>query len=106
MSEEERRSDDAVERETAAAAEEAAAIGGRRPAEEPDSPQTPIEEGGGGEAEGFEDAEGALRDRAEHREAGGNPKYDRPDPEADAERAEYGEADQAESNEEASDAPG
>jgi hypothetical protein len=95
----EKESDDLVEREAEAAAERAGAIGGRRTDEESDPAEVPVEEGGGGEAEGFEDAEEALRDHAEHREAGGNPKYDQPDPEVDRERAEYGEADREESSE-------
>ena len=61
----------------------------------------PVEEAGGGEAEGFEAAEQALRDHAEHREAGGNPKYDRPPPEPEEPGATYGEADHAEATEDA-----
>ena len=93
-----------VERETAAAEREAAEIGGRGNAER-DPARAPVEEAGGGEAEGFEQAEEALRDRAEHREAGGNPKYDRP-PAEEPEAAEpsYGEADHSEANEDAADA--
>jgi hypothetical protein len=96
--------DDAiVERETAAAEREAAEIGGRG-GTGGDPARVPVEEAGGGESEGFEDAEEALREHAEHREAGGNPKYDRPaaeEPEA-ADPA-YGEADHAESTEDAED---
>jgi len=92
-----------VERETAAAQREAGAIGGRSDAQR-DPARAPVEEAGGGEAEGFEDAEKALRDHAEHREAGGNPKYDRPPPEPDAPDATYGEADHAAANEDVEDA--
>jgi hypothetical protein len=53
----------------------------------------PLEEAGQGEAEGFEQAEEQLRELAEHGEPGGNPKYDRPDPEAEEPRADYGEPD-------------
>ncbi len=91
--------EDAVERETEAAAEEAGAIGGRRPADRPDSPDEPVLEAGGGVAEGFEGSEQALRDHAEHRDAGGNPKYDRPDPEEDGDIAVHGESDAVESSE-------
>jgi uncharacterized protein (UPF0548 family) len=87
-----------VERETAAAEREAAEIGGRAPADG-DPARRPVEEAGGGEAEGFEAAEQALRDHAEHRDAGGNPKYDRPPPEPDAADVEYGEPDHVESTE-------
>jgi hypothetical protein len=61
--------------------------------------QRPLEEAGQGEAEGFEQAEEQLRRRAEHRDAGGNPKYDRPDPEPDESEATYGEADHERSSE-------
>lgn len=88
-----------VERETRAAETAAGAIGGRRPADEPDSPERPISEGGGGVAEGFEESERALRDHAEHRDAGGNPKYDRANPEEDGDVAEYGESDDVGSSE-------
>ncbi|HEX2128973.1 MAG TPA: hypothetical protein VHF58_07120 [Solirubrobacterales bacterium] len=87
-----------VERETEAAAREAAEIGGRADPDR-DPARAPVEEAGGGEAEGFEDAEKALREHAEHREPGGNPKYDRPAPEPEASGAAYGEADHAEANE-------
>ena len=57
--------------EAEAAAAEAAAIGGRvsseTPAnEEPDEAAQPIVEGGGGEAEGFEQAERDLVEHASH----------------------------------------
>ena len=87
-----------VERETAAAEREAGEIGGRSDANR-DPARAPVEEAGGGEAEGFEQAEQALRDHAEHREAGGNPKYDRPPPEPDQSNADYGDADHVESTE-------
>ena len=61
--------------------------------------QRPLEEAGQGEAEGFEQAEEMLRDRAEHREAGGNPRYDQPDPEPDRPDVDYGEADEEHSTE-------
>ena len=87
-----------VERETAAAEREAGEIGGRSDADA-DPARAPVEEAGGGEAEGFEAAEKALRDHAEHRDAGGNPKYDQTPPEPDESDAEYGEADHVESTE-------
>jgi hypothetical protein len=45
--------------------------------------QRRLEDAGQGEAQGFEQAEEQLRRRAEHRDQGGNPKYDRPSPEPD-----------------------
>ena len=91
--------EDVVERETAAAEAEAGQIGGRRRDEEPDTAERAVLEGGGGVSEGFELSEQALRDNAEHREAGGNPKYDRERRAEDpaAADAEYGEADHVES---------
>jgi hypothetical protein len=59
----------------------------------------PLEESGQGEAEGFEQAEEQLRRRAEHRDQGGNPKYDRPGPEPDEPRGTYGEPDHERSSE-------
>ena len=74
------------------------------PERERDPAFIPVEEAGGGEAEGFEAAEQMLRDHAEHREPGGNPKYDRPPPEPDVSDAAYGEADHAESQDDVEDA--
>jgi hypothetical protein len=53
----------------------------------------PLDEAGQGEAEGFEQAEERLRDLAEHRDEGGNPRHDRGEPEEADPRATYGEAD-------------
>ena len=47
----------APDREEAAAAEEAARIGGPAPDYEGDEESRPVEESGGGEAEGFEQSE-------------------------------------------------
>src|SRR3954447_15439618 len=97
-------------RQEGEAAREAAHIGGepgRVPGydEDADGPgvssdpaRAPVEEAGGGEAEGFEQAEAQLRDRAE------NPRG--PSPQADASPvdeedpgAAYGEADHVDSTE-------
>jgi hypothetical protein len=59
----------------------------------------PVEEGGGGVAEGFEQAEEDLIENASHGEGEGDPLADAIDNEdVEAERAtgEYGEADEAE----------
>src|ERR1700722_16526520 len=52
--------------ETNLAAREAAQIGGLAGDEELDPAQRPVSEAGGGEAEGFEQAEAALIDHASH----------------------------------------
>lgn len=52
--------------ETDEAAREAAGIGGNSGEEERDPAQRPVKEAGGGEAEGFEEAERALIDHASH----------------------------------------
>ena len=94
-----RETDPLVEEQAEAAAREAGAIGGRRPADEPDGPDRPVSEAGGGEAEGFEDAEEALREHAEHGASGGDPLGDRPEPEQDRDAAVHGEADHVRSTE-------
>jgi hypothetical protein len=64
-----------ADREADAAAHEAAGVGGRAPEDE-DPARRPVDEAGGGEAEGFERAERDLRENAEHGEAR---TRDRPD---------------------------
>lgn len=64
----------------------------------------PVEEGGGGVAEGFEQAEEELIENATHGDGTGDPLADAIDNEsAEAERstAEYGEADDIDSHDEA-----
>jgi len=58
--------------------------------------RSPVEEAGGGESEGFEQAEEQLERNASHEDAGGNPSSDAFTPEAESDRsdAEYGEADE------------
>ena len=81
-----------VERETDAAADEAGRIGGRAPANE-DPARRPVDEAGGGEAEGFELAEEELIDNASHGDQRNFPDRDALPPEEPSEAA-YGEADQ------------
>ena len=72
------------------------------PDEKRDPAMEPVEEAGGGVAEGFEQAEEALIENASHGDGTGNPEEDAIDNEnVEAERstAEYGEADEAESSE-------
>ena len=84
-----------ADREADAAAHEAAGVGGRAPEDE-DPAQRPVDEAGGGQAEGFEQAEANLRDNAEHGEV--NPRDPirdafTPEEESDLADAEYAEAD-------------
>jgi hypothetical protein len=86
-----------IEREAEAAAHEAGGIGGRAPSDE-DPARRPVNEAGGGEAEGFEQAEEDLRENAEHGELNPrDPKRDAftPEAESDLSGAEYGEGDDA-----------
>ena len=89
--------EDIVAEEEAAAAAEAGAIGGEMPRDEldMDPEMRPVYEAGGGDAEGFEQAEEMLIRNATHDEGGGKPLEDAFTPEAEADRstAEYGEAD-------------
>jgi hypothetical protein len=62
----------------------------------------PVEEAGGGESEGFEQAEEALREHAEHGDPAPDPSEDAftPEKESDRETGEaHGEADEARSGE-------
>src|SRR4051812_22437219 len=95
-----------------AAADEAAHIGGdrdddldyierdARPAGISDEAWRPVEEGGGGESEGFEEAEAELIERAENAH-GPSPIADagRSDEEEAALDSEYGEADEEHTSE-------
>jgi hypothetical protein len=86
-----------AEREANAAAHEAAGVGGRAPEDE-DPARRPVDEAGGGEAEGFEQAEEELRENAEHGQLGPrDPNRDvfTPEEESDLAGGEYAEADDA-----------
>jgi hypothetical protein len=89
--------DQYADREADAAAAEAGSIGGRRDPEE-DPAEQAVEEGGGGEAEGFEQAEEDLVEHTSH----GDPAPDpgsvafAPEEESDLETTERGEADEEE----------
>jgi hypothetical protein len=86
-----------VRAEERAAEAEAGDIGGEGSDEDLDPAERAVREGGGGEAEGFEDAERQLIENAAHGE--GNPLPDAFDEEAESDLsgAEYGEADEADS---------
>jgi hypothetical protein len=87
--------DDLVSREADAAASEAARIGGTTGDEGEDEAARASLEHGGGEAEGFEQAEKALAEQAEHGESR-DPAEDAysVDEEARLESAEHGEPDE------------
>ena len=88
--------DDRVAEEEAAAARDAGRIGGTAGDENDFDPQMrPVYEAGGGESEGFEQAEADLVDNAQHGDGHGDPISDAYAPEAESDRAgvEYGDAD-------------
>jgi hypothetical protein len=84
--------DPLVEDEEQAAAEEAAGIGGDSGDDRHDPAERPLAEAGEGYAEGFEEAEEELTERAEH---GEQPHVSSISEEVESDRstAEYGEAD-------------
>ncbi len=94
------------EQEDAAAAE-AGSIGGQGSNEELPEEERPVAEGGGGEAEGFEQAEDALIRQASHEDNLSDPVADAFTPEAESDRstATYGEPDEAGSAEDTSESP-
>jgi hypothetical protein len=92
---------DPVERDADAAAAQAGEIGGAAAGNE-DPERRPVEEGGGGESEGFEQAEEALREHAEHGDPAPDPAGEGFDPEIESDRetgAARGQADELRSSE-------
>ena len=107
--------DDLIREEEAAAGSDAAKIGGRAGDEDDFDPaMRPVYEAGGGEAEGFEQAEADLIENAQHGDGRGDPLSDAftPEAESDLAGAEYGEPDEEDVSEktvdpdEGPDAPG
>lgn len=90
------RDESRVREEEDAAAAEAGRIGGRSGMEEMDEAERAAAEQGGGEAEGFEEAERLLREEAEHGDVAADPLDDRPAPEAEPDPSVHGEPDEAE----------
>jgi hypothetical protein len=88
-------------REEAAAAAEAAAIGGRGSTSVDDPAMDPVYQAGGGEQEGWEQAEAELIENASHGDGVADPRADAFPPEREADRAgaAYGEADSLHSTE-------
>jgi hypothetical protein len=99
MSENDR--DPLVDEETAAAAAEARAIGGVAGDEDLDPAERAVREAGGGESEGFEQAEDALVDHASHGDlhSARVPLYDAGKVEEEPSTAVDGEPDELESTE-------
>ena len=91
--------DDLIEDEEEAAATEAAGIGGRSGMEGMDEAQRASAEHGGGEAEGFEEAEELLEEGATHGDPSGDPLEGLLGVEAEDDEAIHGEADEFESTE-------
>lgn len=77
------------------AGDEASRIGGRAPGEELPEPERPVAEGGGGEAEGFEQAEAELIESASHGDPVPDPTELAGEPEDERGRATHGEPDRA-----------
>lgn len=98
--------DELVREEAESAEEEAASIGGRSGMEGMDEAERAAAEHGGGEAEGFEEAEDLLEEQATHGDPAVNPLADAPAAEAEEDPAVYGEADQVESTETEGDTEG
>jgi hypothetical protein len=97
--------DPLVEREQRAAEREAGAVGGPAPEYEGDEQSRPLEEAGGGEAEGFEEAERELGEQAAHGDPAVSPEADAFTPEEEADRAgpAYAEPDEVDPTEVTSD---
>jgi hypothetical protein len=93
--------DPLLRREESAAAAEAGGIGGSRPEYEGDEAARPVEEGGEGEAEGFELAERDLGEAASHGKGRRSPEADEFAPEEESDRADavYGEPDEVDPTE-------
>ena len=98
--------DDLIREEEAAAAADARRIGGVAGDEDDFDPEMrPVYEAGGGEAEGFEQAEADLIENAQHGDGRGDPETDAFTPEAESDRAtaRYGEPDEEDTSEVVSD---
>jgi hypothetical protein len=93
--------DPVVQREENAAAAEASHIGGPGPEYEGDEAERPLEEGGEGVAEGFEESERELVEQASHGDPSVSPESDAFAPEEESDRATsvYGEGDEVDPTE-------
>ncbi|MDX6610584.1 MAG: hypothetical protein QOF85_2509 [Solirubrobacterales bacterium] len=102
----EERDEQEVRKEEEAAAAEAARIGGRSGMEGMEEAERARAEHGGGESEGFEEAEELLEDQATHGDPLTNPLRDVGAVEAEKDPSVYGEADELESTETEADTDG
>jgi hypothetical protein len=93
------RDEQEIREEEQAAAAEAARIGGRSGMEGMDEAERASAEHGGGEAEGFEEAEELLEEQATHGDPAVNPLRDAGALEQERNPAAYGEADEVQSTE-------
>jgi hypothetical protein len=100
------RGDPEVRRQEDAAADEAGRIGGRSGMEDMNEAERASAEHGGGESEGFEQAEELLEDQASHGDSGGDPLADSGEAEPDRDRASHGEPDRVDSTETGEDTRG
>jgi hypothetical protein len=93
--------DDLLRREEDAAAGEAAGIGGPAPDYEGPEEALPLEEGGEGVAEGFEESERELTEQASHAENEFEPGADAFSEEQESDRSDaaYGEPDEVDPTE-------
>jgi hypothetical protein len=91
--------DEEVREEEQAAAAEAARLGGRSGMEEMDPAERASAEHGGGESEGFEDAEELLEEQASHGDHSVNPLRDAGGVEEERDPSVHGEPDELESTE-------
>jgi hypothetical protein len=91
--------DEIVRGEEERAGADARDIGGPGPPNEGDEASRPVEEGGGGEAEGFEQAERELEEQASHGENRWDPETDAFTPEEDEPSTVYGEPDEVDPTE-------
>jgi len=85
--------------EEEAAAAEAARIGGRNGMEDVDEAERAAAEGGGGESEGFEEAEKLLEEQASHGEPSAYPLDEAAGVEEERDPGTHGEADEVDSTE-------
>jgi hypothetical protein len=100
MAERRNRDEELLRKQTDAAAAEAARIGGRSGLEEMDEAERASAEHGGGESEGFEQAEEMLEGQASHRETSVDPESGAEGPiEEERDPGVYGEADEVDSTE-------
>jgi hypothetical protein len=99
----EREADRLAEREAAAAAAEAGSIGGPNPDDDLDPAERPVAEGGGGEAEGFEQAEKDLVRQASHEDPSVLPSDATFGAEQEGAQRVYGEPDEVDPTEVVSD---